>query len=483
MNNQMTALDAPEDSGSGSFIAYIPRIILERKWLLIVPAAIGLLGGIATAFILPVTYQSKAVLLVEAPQLPEGVTLETGGLEVVDQRMARMRQQVLSRPALIEIIRRNGLYQTEQTTSTLSDVIEDMRNAIAISPVTADIQAANSGKKSTIAFSLAYNYSDPVKAQIVTQALTQQVLQLDATTTSAQAANTVEFLTDQANGVMAQITDLEKTISSIKAENGVVLSGSAASVGGSAVAYDTQISILEQANAQLRTQRTMNSTAADRDPGVQQAETALATARATYTETHPDVILAKQRLAEAKSLAKTRQDALPSNGVDSQIASNNQQIAALRSARGQAQGMMAAGNRAPVIMEQVSQLQQKLDGLNTQYDKIAQQLFAARAGKKADDQQQGERLSVIDPPVTPDKPISPNRPILIAAGLVGGVGLGLFLILAIELVLRPIRGTAAVTQLIGEPPLVVIPTITSTAPRKGGFLSKLWPFGKKSANA
>lgn len=483
MTNPMATFDTAEESASGSIIPHIPRIILSRKWLLIAPALVGLIGGVATAFLLPVTYQSRAVLLVEAPQLPDDVASESGGFEVVDQRMARIRQQVLSRPALIDIVRRNALYQNELKTSTLSSVIETMRDAIQIAPVTADIQAAGSGKKSTIAFSMSYNYSDPVKAQAVAQALTQQVLQLDASTTSEQAANTVEFLTDQANGLLAQITDLQNTISSVKAQNGVVLSGTASAIGGSAVGYDTQISLLEQTNAQLRTQRSVNASAADRDPVVQQAEANLATARATFSETHPDVVIAKQRLAEAKALAKTRQDSLPDNGIDTQIASNNQQIAALKMARDQAKGMLNAQNRAPAIMEQVNQLQQKLDVLNAQYSKASAQLLAARAGKKADDEQQGERLSIIDPPVIPDTPVSPNRPFLIAAGLAGGIGLGLFLILALEIVFQPIRSTGTVARIVGEPPLIVIPTIASTSGRKGGLFSKLWPFGKRGANA
>lgn len=478
MNNP-TTFDAMDEAsaGSTSIIPHLPTIIGQRKWLFLAPALIGLIVGVAAAFLLPVTYQSKAVLLVEAPLLPEDVALDSANMEVVDQRMARIRQQVLSRPALFEIIQRNGLYQTELRIKTLSEVIEDMRQAIQITPVTAEIQNVGSGRRSTIAFSMSYDYSDPAKAQAVAQALTQQVLQIDATTSAEQATNTVQFLTDQAEGLTQQIAQLEQQISSIKANNGMALSRVGGMSVDSTVGYDTQIATIEQANSQLRAQRQMNATAAERDPVVQQAEAALAAAQAIYTDRHPDVVMAKQRLEEAKALAKTRQTSVPADAIDAQIASNNRQIAALRAARSGAAGAMAAQQRAPVLETQIAQLQQKLDGLNAQYQRVSTQLMSARAGKKAEDEQQGERLTVIDPPVTPDTPTSPNRPLLIAAGLGAGVGFGLFLILALELIFSPIRSVGSVTQVIGEPPLVVIPTIYGPGEKKAGFFASLWPFG------
>src|SRR5690606_7062229 len=116
-------------------------------------------------------------------------------------------------------------------------------------------------------------------------------------------------------------------ILSIKSSNGTALSGTGAFLG-SPQAIQSQILSLEQANATLRAQRDLLSTASQRDPGVQQAEANLAALRATYAETHPDVALAKQRLAEAKRLAQTREAELPvdrASTVDSQIAFNNSQ--------------------------------------------------------------------------------------------------------------------------------------------------------------
>lgn len=482
MNNVQVHYDVPEEQSGISFLPYLPSIIMQRKWLVLLPALFGLIIGLAVAFLLPVKYQSRAVLLVEAPLLPEEVALDPSGAEVVDQRMARIRQQVLSRPQLIELIQRNNLYQTELRTSSLSEVIDEMRNSITIEPVTADIQATGSGRKSTIAFAMSFFYNDPVKVQAVAQALTEQVLQIDATKNAAQAGNTVEFLTDQATDLQTQISQLENTISQIKAQYGLSLAPGIGMVGGNSTnALDAQIAALTSANAQLAAQKDLNNSAAERDPAVLAAEQNLSNLQARYTDNHPDIVLAKQALAEAKELAQTNAGKIPTSQIDAQIASNRQQLAALEAARnveaGRSQAMLEAQARAPAVQQQVSQLQQRLDGLNVQYQRVSGQLLSARAGQRAEEERQGERLSLVDAPVIPDEPVSPNRPLIVGLLTAAGLGLGLGLILLIELVMKPIRDTNAVVAATGEAPLVVIPTILARGERKRAGFRSLWPFG------
>jgi polysaccharide biosynthesis transport protein len=478
MNETRTHNEIAEETSLGSLLPHLPTIIGQRKWLFLVPALAGLLLGIAAAYLLPVTYQSRAVLLVEAPALPDTVALDVSGLEIIDQRMARIRQQLLSRQALIEIIQRNNLYTTELKIKTLSEVMDDMRDAIQITPVTANLQS--NSQRSTIAFSMSFDYSDPIKTQAVIQALVDQVLQINASTQSRQASNTVQFLTDQSDGLRTQIQELERQILGIKANNGATLSGLGASLAVSGATYDSQITSLEQANSALRAQRQLLTSAADRDPEVVRAEDALAALKGTFSDGHPDVILAKQRLTEAKRVASDRQKQVPAEQIrtiDAQVALNNRQLDSLKGAKSTANAMVSAQQRAPVLQEQLDQLQQRLAQLNEQYRKVSQQLSSAEAGKKAEDEQQGERLSLVDPPVIPDRPVSPNRPLLIFAGLALGLAFGLFLILAMEFIFRPIRHIDTVAAVTGEPPLVVIPTIYAPGERKDGLLARLWPGG------
>ena len=450
-----------EDEG-GNILTHLPTIIRERYRWLLVPAVLSLIAGIAAAFLLPTVYRSTATLLVESPQLPEDVVGTQDG-DIVDQRIAKIRQQVLSRPRLIELIQKYRLYSDERTRKSLSETIEEMRKATTIQAVSAELQPAG-GKSSTIAFTLSFDYKTAAQAQAVAQDMTEQVLLLDATKTSEQAANTVQFLTDQAAALQSQISGLETAIEAVKAQNGLALSSGGAMIfGGSTGGYDAQIIALQRDNAQLAAQKEARKTSADRDPIVAAAEAELAAAQARYSDDHPDVAIARRRLAQAKSLAASNQAKLPPDMIDQQIASNSAQIAALQAAKAQEVGRLSAAQnaqaRGPLVQEQIAQQQQKLDGLNKQYESVSTRLLSAQASAKAETEQKGERLSVIDPPVVPEDPNSPNRPLLIAGGLAFGLGFGLFLILAVELYLRPIRDVLDIRAVTGTAPMVSIPTI------------------------
>jgi uncharacterized protein involved in exopolysaccharide biosynthesis len=247
-----------------------------------------------------------------------------------------------------------------------------------------------------------------------------------------------------------------------------VLARSGTPIGGNSVGYDMQIADLMRTNQSLALQKSDIKTSDERDPMVANAEAALAGARAQYSEEHPDVRLAKARLEEAKRLAAQNVKKLPvGDNIDAQIKFNNEQIGKLRAAKAQEQGQVTASissqSRAPAVQQITTQLQQKLDGLYKQYDAVSQRLMTAQAGARAANEQLGERLVVVDPPVVPDKPASPNRTMILGGGLAGGLALGLLLALLAEMFLRPIRTPSRVAQITGSPTLALVPVIEANA--------------------
>jgi len=468
------------EASRSNLFAHLPSILKERYLLIVIPAILCAISGVSAAFLLPTVYRSAATMLVESPQLPEDV-IGTGNVDIVDQRIAKFRQQVLSRPRLIELIQKHRLYADERSKKSLSEIIEEMRNATRIEAVSAEVQRLVGGRSSTIAFSLSFDYKSAAEAQAVAQDMTEQVLLLDATKNSEQAESTVRFLGDQATALQTQISEVENRIELIKAQNGLALSNPGMmAMGGPNGGFDVQIIALQRDNALLKAQREAQQTAAQRDPIVAAAEAELAAAQARYSDGHPDIAIAKRRLAEAQRLAANNQAKRPADTIDQQIAANNAQIQALQTMRGQelarlssAQSAMA---QAPLIEQQIAQEQQRLDQLTAQYETVSSRLMQAQGSAKAESEQKGERLSVIDPPVVPEDPTSPNRPLLIAGGLIGGLGLGLFLALAAELVWRPIRDMDDIRSVTGAMPMVSIPTIHVEQENKASRFGALRPW-------
>ena len=472
----------PQGDGIGGLLANVWSIAKQRKWMLIIPAIVCAIAAVGIAFLIPATYRSKATLLVESPQLATVPGAQQDS--AIDERVAKVRQQVLSRPDLIAIAQELQLYPKRRASTSLGDIVEDMRKDIAIEPVSTQIQQ----RSATIAFSLSFDYSDPYAAQAVAQKLVERMLEVDSTRTAERAADNVRFLNDQSNAIRLRMGELQGQITSIKARYGQILSSQGMTMlGGSAGGLDAQIGALERENAMLRAQRTTAETSAPRDPVVTAAEQALSAARAVYAESHPDVVIAKQRLAEAKLLADKNVSNIPFDSIKSQIETNNGQISILRAARareaGQVTSVLRAQSQAPMIQQQVSQLEEQQKGLNDQYQDTAMKLAAANTALRVENEQKGERLTVVDPPVVDDKPVWPNRWLIMGAGAGVGVALGLLLAFGLELLYQPLRGPRAAMALAGGELLGAIPTLTAQREVRRSRFSWLMPWKRRLAGA
>ena len=457
-----------------NFLAHLPNVLKARKWWMIGSVLVGLLGAVAAALLIPVQYTSTATMLVEAPQLPTDV-LDPEEMDVVDRRIARIQQRITSRPDLIAMIERHNLYADRRGTDSLSDIIDDMRDAIAITSTSAATSKQNNSE--TIAFTLSFSYPEASAAQAVTQDLMERILQLDARGSVEQATNTVGFLEERATRLEEQIATLESQIISIKRGNGLSLSGGNVMMSGGQGGYDVQIASLQRDNQALIAQRRTLQSNDARDPLVVAAERDLAARRAVYSDTHPDVVLARQRLAEARQLARSNVPAESElTNINRQIEFNNSQIAALQAAKAGDQArlnsQMASAARAPALQQQITNLERRLAGYTAQYEEISAQLTSARTGVQAEDEQMTERLTVVEAPIMPDQPSSPNYLIIFGLGILGGIAVGVSLAFAVELFFRPIRDPGTLEDILGVEPLGVIPVVdaldvtTGTPPRK-----------------
>jgi uncharacterized protein involved in exopolysaccharide biosynthesis len=456
----LPADDAPADGGGG-FLAYLPTILWQRRWWAIIPLVIGAIASVAAVLLIPPKYQAHAVMLVESSELPNEVMGDFGS-SLVERRMAAIKERVTSRPDLVELINRHGLYPDKRASDPLSDIIEEMRDNITLTPSTVDLPSSGANER-TVGFELAFRYDEAAPAQAVVQDLMDRILQLDASGNLEQATNTAAFLQDEAGGLGKQISQVQGELAGINARYGSILGSAGAVISGDTGSYDVQIAALQRDNANLIAQKDLAQSSDTRDPLVRNAEAALAAARAVYAEDHPDVVMAKQRLAEARQLARSNTQKLPLDTIDQQIAFNNSQITQLRAAkaRGQAQvsSQLAAQSRAPLVQQQIAALQQRLAGLNEQYQRVQEKLLAAKAGVRAEDEQMGQRLAVVEPPVVPDSPVWPNRLLIFAGGIGGSLILGLLLALAVEILMRPIRDPKVLTGITGVAPIGIIPVI------------------------
>jgi uncharacterized protein involved in exopolysaccharide biosynthesis len=282
----------------------------------------------------------------------------------------------------------------------------------------------------------------------------------------------VRFLQDQANKLQQQISDIEGQITSLKARNGAALASNGTPLIDTG-SISAQIASLQSENRQL----IMANKRGGGDSLLAQAEAQLAAAQAQYSDSHPDVIAAKEKVRELRQLSQSSDDG---NSIQQQIAANNESIHQLMAQRdanlARANAQLAGQARAPAIEEQAMQLENQANTLRTQYQGVSENLLKAQNSARMASEQRAERLTLVEPANLPDQPYSPNRLLLIAGGAAAGLGLGLLLALGLEFLSRPVRSPRQLEQ-IGVPVIGIVPLIR-TKPRSSSWLPHL-PFIRK----
>ena len=368
-------------------------------------------------------------MLVESQDLPTDI-VQAPGTGEIEKRIAKIREQVLSRGDLISLIEQNNLYEAERRSNPMSYVVDKMRKATTVGALAGDIGGGTpTSGSNVIAINMSFDYPEPAKAQTVMQSYVTQFLRMDNDQIEDQANLTVRFLSEQAAKLQGQVQAIENQNRQLMAQ----------ARGGAA------------------------------DPALAAAEAALAVAESTYSDSHPDVITARERVATLKRGGQ--KGGGPSSVVQEQIQSNNVAIAQLMAQRNAAMSRVNDSQTrqagAPAIMERAMQLESQANNIRQQYSKVSSDLLRAQSSARLANEQRAERLSLVEPPDLPDQPHWPNRPIVIAGGAGAGLALGFLLALLIELLNRPMRSPAQV-QSMGYPVLGVVP-ILQTNPRKKRF--------------
>lgn len=458
-------------------VNHLPVILWERRYFVLISILALLVAASVAAFALPTTYRSTATLLVQSQDIPTTL-VDAPANGAIDQRIARIREQVLSRGDLIQLIEQDDLYVNERHSQPLSKIIEKMRHATSVGALSSDIGQQSGSQNNTVAIAMSFDYPDPVKAQAVLQSFVTKFLSMDNADVEDQANLTVRFLQDQATKLQAQISDIEGQLTSLKARNGAALASSSGPGFIDTGSFSAQITTLQNENRQLAAE---SRRPVQRNDALAAAEAALAAARAQYNETHPDVIALKQRVAE---LQKSTQTSVGAETIQDQIGANNAAIHQLMDQRDAALARFNAATagqaRAPAIEEQAMQLENHASTLRTQYQQISENLLKAQNSARMASEQRAEHLSLVEPANLPDHPFSPNRPLIIAAGAAAGLALGLLLALGLEILKRPVRSPRQIEEL-GLPMIGVVPLLNTRTKLRSGRLSAIFSREKRLA--
>ena len=159
------------------------RAIVSRRWVILVPFAIGIAAAPILARYAPEKYRSETLILVVPQRVPDSYVKATV-TESVEDRLPSITDQILSRSRLERIIQEMDLYKVERTKQVMEDVVAKMRSDVNVAIAAKDVDS----------FRVSYVSHNAETARKVTERLASLYIEQNVTDRRTQADSTSQFL-------------------------------------------------------------------------------------------------------------------------------------------------------------------------------------------------------------------------------------------------------------------------------------------------
>jgi polysaccharide chain length determinant protein (PEP-CTERM system associated) len=461
-------------------------VVRRRRGPIAVSAGAVLLTSIFLAAVLPNEYESWATLLVEPQSISSKLVESTQGQTDLTYRLNLMASEILSRSRLSRIIDALDLYEAESQEMTREEVIEMMRDRIAVLPVVPQFeQEERPGTPVEVnTFQIFFRDRSPRTAADVANRLANDFVEEHIQKRTRTSSDTSAFIEAELGRLANQIQQVEERIASVKAAN----------TGSLPEDLRSNQTVQERTYDELReAQRTLAEAQGDiafyrqqevsatsfLDPRnetspeqrLELLDLRLAEFRSRgLTDKHPDVIAARQEMEEVRAALEAQKEggdpAAPS--VAQQNAAGERNRAELRAravqeeiVRLQAQVDEFADKiaKTPRVAEQLDGLQREYEHLYESYQEFSRKRLDAAVAADMELQVKGERFRVLEAAVPPLSPASPNRVLILGVGLFLGLALGGALAVLLEAGDDSFHSGRRLQGTLGIPVLATIPSI------------------------
>jgi polysaccharide chain length determinant protein (PEP-CTERM system associated) len=441
---------------NGEFALADVKRVIRRKWW-VIPVCIMVCGaaGVLAALKLPKKYTSQTLVLVSKPMVPVEYVkpIET---EDLNQRLASMKEQILSRSRLEPVIEKFGVYKEDRRKVPMEQLVEKLRTAIEISPLE---PMPGTLDKSMPGFHVSVTFSNPRTAQQICTEITSMFMQQNSGALENDAARTNTFVSEHLEDAKAKLDQQDAKLAEFKRRFLGSLPEEEQTNLNRLTALNSQIEANTQAlsaaqqdkafNESLLSQQETNWKATQTgqnpetiDVQIQALQDQLTALEAKYTPEHPDVIKTKKLVEELRKRSAETPKTVNSSGesqakaeppniqlLRARVRQDEMNIAGLAKRQGQVQdqirslqGQMQA---SPMVEQQLKELTRNYQSALEFYNDLQKKRESSQMAKDLAHQQQGEQFRVLDPPNLPVTPSFPKKLYFAGGGVGGGFALGL----------------------------------------------------------
>lgn len=200
-----------------------------------------------------------------------------------------------------------------------------------------------------------------------------------------------------------------------------------------------------------------------------------------YADNHPDIVKRRkqidrleQRLKNTQPHSRQEQEAVAMNainpaylGVQAQYKSSQSELQSLMQKQDYLKAKLEKLHTilamAPQVEMEYTNLIRERDNTMKKYTQLKEKWLDAKLAQTLEVQQQGQTLTLIEPPAIPARPEQVSRRKVVIGGSFMGIIAGLGIAFLLEFLEPGIRGYRAISEVTGLMPLVVVPYIESPA--------------------
>ena len=483
--------------------------IVRRRWPLIV--VLTLFGGVAgfiAAHILPKTFTSQTLVLVQQPAVSSALVPSLNS-DNTNQRLAAMQQQILSRSRLEPVIQELGLYHKDIDRVPMEDLVERLRRTITITPIQA---MAETRAQNLPGFTISVVFDEPHSAQQICAKITSMFLAENIQLRKGEVTNTTEFLGKQLAEAKAKLDEQDARLAAFQRRylgslpdqnqtNLNLLAGLTSQLEASTQALSraqqdksfAESVLGQQLSAWQASQSGISPETLDTQLTALQAQ--LVVLQSKYTNDHPDVIKAKgdiatlkQKIADAEQQQKNAppDKALRAAVEPAQIQQLRGQIhqytLVIKERTQQQEDIQKQINlyqsrvqSSPAVEQEYKLLTRDHQTALDFYNDLLKKHDQSSMSQGLEESEQAEHFRVLDPANYSDKPSFPKVPTFAGGGFAGGLALGIALTLFLESQDTSMRSERDVEIALRLPVLVAIPTIKHDAKQTSKHLAVLKP--------
>ena len=474
--------------------------MVRRRWvLLLVLTLVGPVLAYGVSRFLPNRYKSQTLVLEEPPSVPSAIVPQID-VTSINQRLASMQQQILSRSRLEPVIRQFGLYPEDVNKKSMDALVARLQQVVEVTPVQPMAETAN---KDLPGFYVSVTLDNARTAQGVCTAITSMFIEENLGIQQQHSEQTTEFLSQQLAEAKADLDAQDAKLAAFKSRyigslpddeqtnlnllTGLTTQLDAANQALGRAQQDKSFAesmLTQQIAAWQAAQGSHNPETLEQQLAALQAQ--LANLQASYTDDYPDVIKAKadiaaveKKIAESENVKSTTDQAAAQKSTvepveitqwRAQVHTAEQVIAEKTKEEEQIKQQIklyqSRVQSSPMVEQQYKELTRGYQTALDSYNDLLKKRDASAMSQSLNQQQQGEQFRVLDPANLPDKPSYPNRPLFALGGLGGGLALGLGIVFLQEMQDTSLKTERDVEFALRLPVLALIPAIEPVTSKK-----------------